>query len=280
MLKIIKCAHYEDKDYRYSTVPLVFIIVSDMKLFRLPSVSALIEILLMFSPALPAYLWLWPNIEGTGWLELVQILTYLYFLGGCLVIGLRRWNPDQLGINRRGIGISLFFGLAFILGRTFAYISTNLPLETQPFSLTRVVGEILFYFVLVGSIEELLFRGLIYRALEDWKGVRLAIWGSTLTFGIYHIGSQGVLGAFGTAIFGLIFAVIRWRAGGILGLAFIHGLVDFIAVETQPSIDRIQLDQIQIDQPILIILSYILLLGPVIYLWKGYRPKSGFGGQN
>lgn len=90
-----------------------------------------------------------------------------------------------------------------------------------------------------------------------------------MAFGLYHIGSQGPLGFLGTAITGLIFSAIRWRAGGILGLVVIHGVVDFIAVEIQPSFELTHIDQIQIKQPILLILGYILLLGPVIYLWKG-----------
>jgi membrane protease YdiL (CAAX protease family) len=245
-----------------------------MKVNDKTEVSVLAEILLLFLPAIPAYLWLWPNVQGTRWIDLVQIITYLYFLGGGLFIGLRRWNLDQLGLNRKGIVLSIAFGLALILGRTLAYISTNLPFEFLPFSITRIAGEMLFYFGLVGLVEEFLFRGLIYRALQDWKGIRLAIWGSTLIFGIYHIGSQGPLGALGTAMIGLIFAVIRWRAGGILGLALIHGLVDLIAVETQPSIDPAQLNQIQVDEPILLMISYILLFGPVLYLWKGYRPRK------
>lgn len=245
-----------------------------MKPFRLSSTSALLEILFLFSPALPAYIWLWPKVAGTELYELFHVLTYVYFLGGSLFIGLRRWSFDQLGLNRKGVGLSLFWGACFTLGRTLAYISTNLPFEPQPFSLARIGGEILFYFGLVGFVEEFLFRGLIYHALEEFRGTRLAIWGSTIAFGIYHIGSQGSLGAFGTAIIGLIFAVIRWRAGGILGLVFIHGLADLIAVETQPSLDLTQMGQIQIEEPILLILSYILLLGPVLYLWKVYRPRS------
>ena len=162
-----------------STLSQVFIIVSSMKFFQQSSVSALVEILLLFSPAHPAYLWLWPNVQGTGWSEPVQVMTYFYFLGGSLFIGLRRWKLDRLGLSRKGMGMSLLFGLVFILGRSLAYLSTNLPLESKPFSLPRIAGEILFYFVLVGFVEEFLFRGLIYRALEDWRGVRLAIWGST-----------------------------------------------------------------------------------------------------
>ncbi len=247
------------------------IIVINMKPFQSTSASALLEILLLFLPALPAYLWLWPNVDGTGLYDLFLALTYVYFLGGSLFIGLRRWSPDQLGLNRKGLGLSLLWGACFTLGRTLAYTSTNLPFELQPFSLARIGGEILFYFGLVGFVEEFLFRGLIYQALEEWNGTRLAIWGSTIVFGIYHIGSQGLLGALGTAIIGLIFAVIRWRAGGILGLVFIHGLVDFIAVETQPSFELTHIDQIQIEQPILLILSYILLLGLILYLWKGHH---------
>jgi membrane protease YdiL (CAAX protease family) len=261
-----------------STLEIVSGIVGRMKTNRQSSKSAFVEILLLFSPALPAYLWLWPNVQGTRWIELAQIITYIYFLGGSLFIGLRRWNLDQLGLNRNGIIMSVLLGLVFILGRTLAYSSTNLPFELQPFSLTRVGGEILFYFLLVGFVEELLFRGLIYRTFKNWRGVPLAIWGSTFMFGIYHIGSQGLLGALGTAIIGLIFAVIRWRADGILGLAFIHGLTDFIAIETQPSMDLTHLSHIQIDEPILLIFSYILLFGPVIYLWKGYHPRNQIEG--
>ncbi len=33
---------------------------------NLRSQTALAEVALMFLPALPAYLWLWPNVEGTA----------------------------------------------------------------------------------------------------------------------------------------------------------------------------------------------------------------------
>jgi hypothetical protein len=34
----------------------------------------------MFLPALPAYLWLWPNVEGTVWRMPVQVVVYVYGL--------------------------------------------------------------------------------------------------------------------------------------------------------------------------------------------------------
>jgi membrane protease YdiL (CAAX protease family) len=237
------------------------------------AIIALIEVLLLFLPGIPAYLWLWPNVEGTHWQQSVQIIVYLYFLIGCLIIGLRRWNLDQLGLNRQGLWISLLSGFSILLGRYLVYIATSLPVSLQPFSLSRLAGEFAFYFGMVGFIEELLFRGLIYHAFEEWGGIRLAIWGSTIAFGLYHLGGQGLLGFIGTSILGLIFAVIRWRAGGIVGLILVHGMIDILAIEIQTPIGPQQLQQVQIEQPLLIVLGYLLLLGPVLYLWKLY-PKA------
>jgi len=245
------------------------------------AIFALLEVLLLFLPGLPAYLWLWPNVEGTPWHQPVQIIVYLYFLVGCLLIGHRRWNLKQLGLNWDGLGISLLSGFAVLLGRYLIYIATSLPVTLRPFSLSRFAGEFLFYFGMVGFIEELLFRGLIYRAFEEWGGIKLAIWGSTLAFGLYHLGGQGLLGFLGTAILGLIFAVIRWRAGGIVGLILIHGMIDIPAIEIQTPLDPQQLHQVQIEQPLLVVLGYLLLLGPVLYLWKLHpKAKSSMDGSD
>jgi membrane protease YdiL (CAAX protease family) len=229
------------------------------------------EILLLFSPALPAYLWLWPNVSGTEWFVPVQVVVYFYLLGGTLLIGLRRWNLGQLGLNRQGLVLGVICGISIVIGRELAYFATDLPVEFHPFAISRLAGEVAFYFGLVGFIEELLFRGLIYRTLEEWRGTRLAIWGSAIAFGLYHIAWQGPLGFVGTALIGLILGVIRWRTGGIPSLILTHGLIDLLAVEFQPPIEALEIDKVRVDQPFLILLSYVFLLGPVIYLWKFHR---------
>jgi len=233
-----------------------------------PSLAALAKVAIMFLPGIPAYLWLWPNVEGTAWFMPVQVAVYLYFLAGCLLIGLRRWNLSQLGLNRQGLGLSLICGTVFLVAWTLGRLATDLPMGLRPITFQRLVGEIVFYFGLVGLIEELLFRGLIYRALHDWRSARLAIWGSALAFGLYHIGWQGPLGALGCSVVGVIFGVIRWRAGGIVGLILIHGLLDVIAEEIWPSLTIEQVSQVHVVHPALGILSDVLLLAVLIYLWK------------
>jgi membrane protease YdiL (CAAX protease family) len=239
-----------------------------MKIRLLPSQAALIEIGIMFLPAIPAYLWLWPSVSGTAWLKPVQLAVYIYFLAGTLLIGLRRWNLDQLGLNRDGLGLSLACGLAFVVGRILVIVATDLPWRLQPITLERIVYDITYYFGLVGLIEELLFRGLMYRALDEWRGARLAIWGSALVFGLYHVGGQGSLGGLGTLIAGVVFGAIRWRAGGILGLIIAHGLSDVTSLWMLPNLDLQHLSRPQIVHPVLLILGYGLILGVPICLWK------------
>lgn len=234
-----------------------------------PHHAALLELALLFLPALPAYLWLWPNLTGPPE-TLGQVLVYGYLLAGALVIGRRRWTWDQLGVNGRGLKLSLACGLALLAGRTLVILAVDWPLWTRPVTWPGLLADGLFYFGAVALTEELLFRGLLYRALADWRGTRLALWGSTLAFGLYHWPSQGPLGALGTGLVGLVLAVLRWRADGIAGPIIIHGLIDLQAVLMLPSLDLATLGQPAIVSRPLLLLGYALLIAPPVYLWRFY----------
>jgi membrane protease YdiL (CAAX protease family) len=204
----------------------------------------------------------------------MQVLMYVYLLIGTVVIGRRRWSWQQLGLNRDGLGLSLACGALLVAGRMSIMYSLALPASPDSITGTTLVGDVLFYLGCVGLTEELLFRGLLYRACDEWRGTRLAIWGSTLAFGLYHIGSQGIAGAIGTGFIGLILAVIRWRAGGIVGLIVTHGLLDITSTLMLPTLEVDQLVRIRIDQPALLLLGYVLILIVPIYLWKFYHPMN------
>lgn len=231
--------------------------------------SPLLELGLLFLPAIPAYLFLWPKVSGTAQ-DILQIFSYLYVLAGTLWIGLRRWNWDELGVNRRGIWLSLICGLFITAGRMLVVISVDWGAPPPSFNLLRFLGDILFYFGLVGFVEELLFRGLIYRLLEDRLNVRWAIWGSSVAFALWHIPGQGLLAGLGTFFIGFIFALIRWRAGGIVGLIFVHGLIDLTVLQLVPQVSTAIYDQIALSQPLLAYLGFFMILGVPIFLWKIY----------
>jgi len=233
-----------------------------------PGLGALAEVLLLFSPAIPAYLWLWPAVEGTRWLTPVQFVVYLYFLVGSLVIGLRRWSLSQLGVNGRGIFLSLGCGLAFVLGRTLVLLGTSLWAGFRPIGLLHMAGDVLYYFVAVAVAEELLFRGVIYHALDTLKGPRLALWGSALAFGLYHVGVGGVLGFIAGLVSGVILGAIRLRGGGIVGPILVHGLIDVTAIEMAPEVTTWDFSHVAFPHPLLIAAGYLVIVGLLVFLWK------------
>jgi membrane protease YdiL (CAAX protease family) len=234
-----------------------------------PSLSALLEVGVMFLPAIPAYLWMWPNLKGAQ-NDLFQVIVYVYILVGTLYIGLRRWNWSQLGVNRKGIWLSLGCGLVILAARLMIILSIDWSVRPPQLTWLRLAGGLLYYFGLVGLVEELLFRGLIYRLLEDWRGVRWAIWGSSIGFLLWHIFGQGPLVGFATLLIGLLFALIRWRAGGILGLIVLHGLWDLetTLLVADSNTEILSPGKFSFANPAVIWLGTVLLILVPVYLWK------------
>jgi membrane protease YdiL (CAAX protease family) len=241
-----------------------------------PSLTALVEIGLMFLPAIPAYLWAWPYLRGSS-LDFFQVVVYLYVLAGTLFIGLRRWNITQLGLNRQGIGLTLACGLAILAGRLMIILSIDWAVHPVQKTWLRLAGDLIFYFGLVGLVEELLFRGLIYRLLEDWRGARLAIWGSSCGFGLWHVFGQGPLIGMATLVIGLLFAQIRWRSGGVVGLIVLHGLWDLETVwlVTDANSAILSPGAVSFRYPALVYLgTLLLLLVPAYLAWAHPRLVS------
>jgi membrane protease YdiL (CAAX protease family) len=236
-----------------------------------PSLSALLEIGILCLPAIPSYLWIWPNLQGAQ-NELFQVIIYVYILAGTLTIGLRRWNWSQLGLNKKGIWLALICGLVILIGRLMIIFSISWTVQPAQLTWLRVVGDLAYYFGLVGLVEELLFRGLIYRLLEDWKGVRWAIWGSSIGFGLWHIFGQGALVGGATMLIGLLYALMRWRGGGILGLIVLHALWDLETVWLINDSNTAILDikNISIASPAVAWMGFVLLLLVPAYLLWGY----------
>lgn len=243
-----------------------------------PSLAALRELGILFLPGIPAFFWLWPNVSGTAWQTPVQILAYVYMLSGSLWIGLRRWNLSQLGFNRQGLGLSLVCGLVLFVGRTLVILAVQWPRSPAPLTWLQVVGDIFYYFGLVAVIEEFIFRGLIYHALDVWRGARWAVWGSTAGFILFHIGWRSPLQLLGALIIGLVFAGIRWRAGSIPGLIFTHGLIDVGALWLLPELHLEELGRPQILHPAALLLGYLLILGLPLYLWRLYPRHKRLAG--
>lgn len=91
--------------------------------------------------------------------------------------------------------------------------------------------------LLVGLIEELIFRGLLFRALLRRDPPPVAITISAVTFGIGHIvnllAGQGGLESLIQVVFavawGFLFTLLFYHSGSLLVCIFVHGMVDVFA---------------------------------------------------
>jgi len=88
--------------------------------------------------------------------------------------------------------------------------------------------------LLIGYVEELLFRGFLFRALLKKDGPVPAILISALTFGIGHIVNllagqanlETVMQVFFAIAWGFIFTLAFYKGGSLWPCIIIHGLVD------------------------------------------------------
>ena len=92
--------------------------------------------------------------------------------------------------------------------------------------------------ILIGFVEEMLFRGFLFRAMIPVTGVRKAVIVSALTFGIGHIvnlfSGQATLLTFLQVIFavgwGFIFTLVYLKSGSIWPCVVAHSVIDATSV--------------------------------------------------
>jgi len=150
---------------------------------------------------------------------LSAILNATAALAALLGVGryLEHRGPSELGLGLRGAGRHLGWGAvlgAGLMGTVAAVLT--LPgwlqwVDGPPDTLREHGREMLVWlaiFVFAGLFEEVLFRGVFFRLLEEWLGSGAALGVSSALFGLLHIGNDN-----GT---GLTSAAIALEAGVLL----------------------------------------------------------------
>jgi uncharacterized protein len=147
--------------------------------------------------------------------------------------GWGRWWDLPVGAV---IGVFCQFVLVPLLYLPFEHVYHHLSHQLgQPAqrdtSAVHGVPEVVVLFLLlcVGApiVEELFFRGLIFRSFLGWAPVPLAVIGSALLFALAHF--EAVQFA-GLAVFGVVLALLAWRTGRLTPGIGAHAAFNFVAV--------------------------------------------------
>lgn len=234
-----------------------------------PAPAALLGIGLLSIPALAAALWLGPRVPA-AWQPAFRVAGYVYFLAGALWISRGRWSLADLGWMPAGARFTLLVGAPLVAGRALMLYGLGYSVWNAGLPFARIAADALLAFAVVAPVEETVFRGLIYRALEDWRGARAAIFGSSVAYALWHAAS-GVPAILAGFLFGALYSAMRWRARGIAGIVLVHGAAEFISRMSQGSRD--------VDghgaSLALIALGYCLTMVSPFLIWKApHRPPA------
>jgi membrane protease YdiL (CAAX protease family) len=203
----------------------------------------------------------WIGIFGEGQIALVVILGLFSWmkinenpLAGVILAGLPVIAAAAIGFARQPWGepfrwrlgperviwlSSLLLFLSLVFNGAFAILLTQITHKSPPIQesvpliqyalRSNPVIAVLTMVVVAPIVEEVLFRGLAYGALEKRLGAGAAILGSSLLFALFHLQVLAFVPLF---CLGLVLCWARWKCGSIalpiLLHAFNNGLATFL----------------------------------------------------
>ena len=120
--------------------------------------------------------------------------------------------------------------------------------------------------ILVGYVEEMIFRGFLFRAMLSEERPVVAIVVSALTFGIGHIVNlfagqasfETVVQIFFAVSWGFIFTMVFYRGGSLIPCIIAHAMIDVFSLY---GADNGLVDRIYIIATILVAIVYCVWLG-------------------
>ena len=170
-------------------------------------------------------------------LDLLQIFTTLLLIGVIILLSKKLFSLKVVGIQSTGFFRSFSYALVyFACFKAVGVLAFGSP--TQLFSHNIGLSYILIL-MLMAFTEELIFRGLIFRAWEKKHGFLTGLFISFVLFGLSHLISPlannpnsasaqmlttPIFALLVGALLGPTFALIAYRTENILGLILVHFL--------------------------------------------------------
>ncbi len=144
-------------------------------------------------------------------------------------------------------------------------------------------GASLWYAVgsmaLVGFVEEMIFRGFLFRALLQKHGPKAAVIVSAVTFGIGHIVNllagmatlENLLMIVFAVAWGFVFTLVYYKCGSLLPCIIAHAVVDVLSTVGR---DTSWVAWVYVGATIVIGAAYSLWLAKLPPAFPGAQPKN------
>ena len=170
------------------------------------------------------------------WIKIVLLALSNLCNGAVAIIALRvtdmKPELDIKNIKQYGIGIII----ALLLSLTIAFIPAlcgfSLVGSHKDFSWFSIIYNFLNYFLIIGPVEELIFRVYIQDTLVSFfdKGKYIGVVIAALIFGLWHWINGSIVQVLFASGIGLVFGTCKYLIKDCKypGLSLGHGLYDFL----------------------------------------------------
>lgn len=177
------------------------------------------------------------GVSGAACNVVISILYIGFALGGTALLCRKYFGCRMTAMRMPGLRVKLIWAAAAVLMPAAVLVicmMTGGHWEVNTFSAEDtaliLTSGILFYGLAAGTVEEMVFRGLIMGILERRFGIRAAVIVPSVLFGALHIiGSDmdfvsTVQPLIAGSIVGILFSLIAYESGSVWNSAMVHGV--------------------------------------------------------
>ena len=210
-------------------------------------------------------------VKNISSLSSITLIQFIAFAVGVLVT---LWIMKKSKFSFQDFGFRKFKAEAWMAVIVISELTAFFSGITDRAGFSAQYVLILFLFVIaVGLFEEFIFRGLILKYLSA-KGLKVAIIGSSILFGIGHLANilsgadllMTLLQLIFASLFGLVCAEIVAKTKSIIFPIVWHATHDFIAflTDSEPNVLSVSI----------YVFHCLVLIGLAIYFWRALFPKK------
>jgi len=173
------------------------------------------------------------HLAGVLWLAVAIIPWWLMLLATVIFMRRDKEGPKDLGFTKEKLWLQILLGFAvaaFTLAVFIVLPELVLGVRMgwhEPFTVWGFVSRVIFQLLAVAFVEEVVFRGHIFKKLLEIKDNKwFAILISSALFGLFHIFNFNIWQILVTAVMGVVWCIFREKLKHctLLSLIIAHAL--------------------------------------------------------
>ena len=162
---------------------------------------------------------------------------FINLLNGLIALIAMKLTDMKINIDLKNkrqylIGAAIALVLIVVIAIVPAFCGFSLIGNHMDFSWTVLAHDFLFYMLIIGPVEEFVFREYLQDAFMNFfeKNKWLAVVIASFLFGLWHIINGNIIQVIFAFGIGLVFGFAKYKIKdcGYMGVAFAHGLYDLL----------------------------------------------------